>query len=61
MTPDIVAEQALLDALEGATIVSARLDVDGEGVHLNLADGRVVIFLGLFTVGIARIYREKLH
>jgi hypothetical protein len=57
----VTYSEQVLEMLEGATIVSARLDVEGEGLHLNLADGRVVIFIGSFTVGMARVDWEKLH
>lgn len=54
-------EAGVLDAIEGATIVSAGIDVDGEGLHLNLADGRVLIISGVFILGLMQLSTEKLH
>ena len=57
----MIDQTALLETIEGATIVSAGMDEEGEGIHINLSDGRVLVFMGAFTVGIVRIDREKLH
>lgn len=51
----------ILDCIEGATIVSGSLDVGGEGLCLNLSDGRVLIFTGNFIVGLHRMDTERLH
>ena len=57
----VIDQTGVLEAIEGATIVSAGLDAEGEGLHINFADGRVLVFIGIFTVGIARIGSERLH
>ena len=60
MSRTICEEDSVLDMIEGAVIVSASVDVAGRGVHLNLADGRVLIFEGAMTVGLYRSM-DKLH
>lgn len=60
MTRPLCEEDSVLDMIEGAVIVSASVDVAGRGVHLNLADGRVLIFEGAMTVGLYRSM-DKLH
>lgn len=50
----------ILDALEGATIVSGRID-EGDGMCLNLQDGRVLLIAGVFAISLQRIDRESLH
>lgn len=50
----------ILDCIEGAVIVSAHIE-DETAMHFNFADGRCLIFMGVFTVGLYRVDAEKLH
>ena len=57
----MIDQRELLETIEGATIVSAGLDTEGEGLHINLTDGRVLVFIGVFTLGLFRLDNERLH
>lgn len=57
----MTSTERLLESIEGAVIVSASRDIDGCGLHLNLADGRTLIFEGEITIGLYRRCTEKLH
>ena len=57
----MIDQRELLETIEGATIVSAGLDTEGEGLHINLSDGRVLVFIGVFTLGLFRLDNERLH
>ena len=57
----VIDETGVLETIEGSTIVSAGMDSDGEGLHICLADGRVLVFIGIFTIGLVRVDRKKLH
>ena len=50
----------ILEAIEGAVIVSGFVE-DENGLHICLADGRVLILVGEFAVGLYRNSHEKLH
>lgn len=51
---------ALIETLEGATIVCGDVD-DEEGMHLHLADGRVIVIVGEYALSVLRVTRERLH
>ena len=57
----MIDETGVLETIEGAMIVSVGMDKDGEGLHLCLADGCVLVFIGIFTIGMVRVDRQKLH
>lgn len=50
----------IMDQLEGAVIVSGRVD-EGEGLCLNLDNGYVLIIAGMFSLAVMRLDVEKLH
>ena len=50
----------IIEAIEGAMIVSGRVD-EGEGLCLELADGRSLVIAGVFVVTLMRFESEKLH
>jgi len=50
---------AMLDAITGRVIVGGELTDDG--MHINLDDGRILIFDGDFIVGLAQINRKALQ
>ena len=52
--------ERLLDALEGAVVVSGRID-DGEGLLLTFQDGRCLVIAGVFALSLMRLDTEKLH
>ena len=52
--------ERLLDSLEGAEIKCGYVEED-EGMHLVLADGRVLIIAGVFALSLMRFDTEKLH
>ena len=56
----LVVPSRIMDAIEGATIVSGRID-EGDGLCLNLQDGRCLIIAGIFEISLHRFDREKLH
>ena len=62
MTPPIqtVEVSRILDAIEGAVIVSGYVE-DDEGMHLAFSDGRVLIIAGVFAISLMRLDRERLH
>ena len=55
------SNSALLEALEGATIVAGEI-IDDEGVTLWLADGRALYFVSSsFGLMLKRLSTENLH
>ena len=60
MDARVTSADRILDSLEGATIVCARVD-EGDGMLLNLADGRVLVIAGVFALSLMRMDVEKLH
>ena len=54
----VVPAQDLLDQLDGAQIVSSYIENE-EGLHLMMADGRVLIIAGQFAISILK--SEVLH
>ena len=50
----------IIEAIEGSTIVSGRVD-EGEGLCLNLEDGRCLVIAGVFVMGLVRLDVESLH
>ena len=56
----VVNSSAILEAIEGATIVNGRVD-DGEGLILELQDGRCLIVAGAFVLSLMRMDTDKLH
>lgn len=55
-----IEEQRILDQLSGATIASIDCQ-DEEGMHFYLADGRVLVIVGEFAVGVLKQDTEKFH
>lgn len=56
----VVRPSALLDQLEGATIVSNTVE-DDEGLSLYFKDGRVLVIAGQFALSVLRQDTDKLH
>lgn len=56
----MTATDRIMDAIEGATIVSGRID-EGEGLCLQLEDGRVLLIAGVFAISLQRLDRDSLH
>ena len=56
----ITSAERILDQLEGATIVSHYVE-DDEGLHICMADGRVLIIAGMFVISMMRLSEERLH
>lgn len=58
---NVTTPDQILDQLEGATIVSWECS-DDEGMHLVMADGRVLVIVGSFAVGFLQsIDKKRLH
>ena len=55
-----VPAERLLEQLNGATIVSSFVE-DMEGLHICLADGRIVVICGFFGISIVKQERKELH
>ena len=56
----MVEVNRILDAIEGAVIVSGYIE-DDEGMHLVFADGRCLVIAGMFALSLLRLDRERLH
>lgn len=56
----IVENAAILDQLEGATIVSCRVD-EGEGLCLDLNNGQTLVIAGMFAMSLLKLDNERLH
>jgi hypothetical protein len=56
----LTVSERIIEAIEGATIVSGRID-DGEGLCLDLADGRTLIIAVAFALSLMRIETARLH
>lgn len=51
----------VLNAVEGATIVSGYVE-DDSGLHFVLADGRILVIVGFFAIGLMRVVDpERMH
>lgn len=50
--------QDILDTLDGATVAHSFVE-DENGLHIVLADGRILVIVGEFAVAI--VGKEKLH
>jgi hypothetical protein len=57
-TAAVVPAQELLDQLDGARIATCYVE-DDRGLHICLADGRILIIAGQFAVSV--LMSEKLH
>lgn len=51
----------IIERLEGATIVGGGEDVEGEGIHILLQDGRVLVIAGFFALSLVRPDAKALH
>lgn len=57
---NLTACDRIMEAIEGATIVCGRMD-EGEGLCLNLQDGRCLVIAGVFALSLMRLDKESLH
>lgn len=55
----IVTAETLMDELSGLKITGG--EINNDGMHLYLDDGRVLIMEGAFIVGLARVERMSLQ
>lgn len=55
----IVPLQDVSDSISGATIYE--IYTTPEGAHLSLHDGRVLVFIGEFIVGVGRFEKQYLQ
>lgn len=51
----------VMDAISGATVAAAGVDVDKAGIHLWFKDGRVLVITGAITLSLMKIVDETLH
>ena len=59
MNADQIAAAQFIENVAGSVIEA--VDVCDEGMHLYLADGRVLIFVGTFVVGILAAEKQTLQ
>jgi hypothetical protein len=52
--------ERIMEAIEGATIVSGRVD-DGEGLCLDLSNGKTLVIAGMFAISLQTFADAKLH
>lgn len=56
----VVPHERILEQVEGATIASCYVE-DEDGLHLCLTDGRILIFVGQFCIGLVSGETRELH
>ena len=55
-----VPAERMLEQLTGATIVSSFVE-DAEGLHICMADGRILVICGWFAISLLQQSRKELH